>query len=129
MDGAVMATLSLWRRSSFVWGETDCMMATCNHVRDLTGIDPAAPWRGSYHDEEGAKAIYEAYGGVLGLAQFSMARAGFSAGERAPGRPVICEIAGHQIAGVDMGGKVMFMSERPRGVVCLRAQVLQAWSV
>lgn len=128
LDPAVQATLSLWRRSTFVWGETDCIMATCNHVRDCTGIDPAAPWRGTYHDEDGARAIYEAHGGVLGLFRHGMALAGFATGERAAGRPVVCEIGGKQIAGVDQGLKIMFMAEG-RGAICMRSEVLEAWAI
>ncbi len=124
----IQRTLSLWRRSRFVWGETDCVLATCNHIRDCTGIDPAAPWRGSYADEAGARAIYEAHGGVLGLFRHGMALAGFPTGWRAAGRPVVCEIGGHEVAGVDMGSKIMFMAEG-RGVVALRADVLEAWAI
>jgi hypothetical protein len=119
---------ALWQRSAFVWGETDCIMATCNHVLSVTGIDPAAPWRGTYHDEAGARAIYEAYGGPLGLFRFGMSLAGFHEGERAVGRPVVCSLFGHEIAGVDMGSRVAFMAEG-RGLVEMRAEVLGAWVI
>lgn len=128
MDATVQRTLSLWRRSQFVWGSTDCIMATCNHVLDCTGIDPAGPWRGTYHDEAGAQAIYEAHGSILGLFRHGMALAGFNLGERAAGRPVVCDLGGHQVAGIDMGTKIMFMAE-DRGVICLRAKVLGAWAI
>jgi len=121
-------TLALWRRSRFVWGSTDCIMATCNHVLCVTGIDPAAPWRGSYDDETGARAIYEAHGGVLGLFRNGMARAGFVTGPRGAGCPVVALVAGHEIAGVDMGDRVAFMAEG-RGAICMRAQVLEAWTI
>jgi len=117
---------ALWRRERFEWGRTDCIMSVCNHVRDLTGTDPAGPWRGSYSDEAGAAAICAAHGGVLGLMRHGMALAGFATGPRGPGRPVVCLIGGHEIAGVDMGQRIAFMAEG-RGMVEMRAEVLEAW--
>lgn len=119
---------ALWRRERFEWGRTDCIMSVCNYVRDLTGTDPAAPWRGSYSDEAGARAIFEAHGGVLALMQHGMARAGFGMGERAEGAPVVALIGGHEIAGVDMGSRIAVMAEG-RGMVETRALVLGAWIV
>ena len=121
-------TRALWRRSRFVWGETDCIMATCNHVLAVTGIDPAAPWRGTYHDEAGARAIYEAHGGPLALFRHGMALAGFSEAEPAEGFPVVCNIGGHEIAGVCMGRRIGFMAEG-RGYVETRAEILGAWAI
>lgn len=121
-------TRALWQRSTFVWGETDCIMATCNHVLAVTGIDPAAPWRGTYHDEAGARGIYEAHGGALNLFRHGMGLAGFSEGDRAIGRPVVCSIAGHEIAGIDMGQRIAFMAEG-RGLIEVRAEVLGAWVI
>ncbi|MBN8292801.1 hypothetical protein JI664_12575 [Rhodobacter sp. NTK016B] len=126
MSDSVAETLSLWRRSAFEWGTLDCVLATCDHVLRVTGIDPAAPWRGSYSDEAGARAIYEEHGGVLALFRHGMARAGFEVGQRERGFPVVCDVMGHEIAGVDTGGKVMFLAEE-RGVICMRAPVLEAW--
>ena len=122
-------TLALWRRASFVWGETDCIMATCNHVMAITGIDPAKPWRGSYSDEVGAVAIYAPYGGVLGLFKHGMALAGFGmTGHLQPGFPVVCDVAGHEVAGINLGGRVAFMAAG-RGCIELRAKVLGAWEI
>lgn len=102
-------------------------MATCNHVRDVTGIDPAAPWRGTYSTEAEAHAIYAAHGGVLALFQHGMALAGFSASERFTLCPVVCKIGGHEIAGVDLGDRIAFMA--PRGLVEMKAPVLGAWKI
>ena len=121
-------TRALWRRTQFVWGRTDCILATCDHVQRCTGIDPAAPWRGSYSDEAGATAIYEAHGGVLGLMVHGMALAGFAAGDAAPGRPVVCRVGGHEVAGVCFGRRIGFLAE-DRGLIEMRAEILGAWVV
>jgi hypothetical protein len=125
----ILDTLDLWRRSGFIWGQTDCIMATCNHVRDETGIDPAAPWRGTYDDEAGAIAIYSAYGGVLALFRHGMGLAGFQMTDAMQdGFPVVCDVAGHEVAGIIIGPRVAFMAAG-RGVVEMRAKVLAGWSL
>lgn len=123
-------TLNEWRRGAFVWGETDCIMATCNHVRAVTGIDPAGPWRGSYDDEAGAQAIYKPYGGVLALFKHGMARAGFQMTD-APkdGDPVVCDVRGVEVAGVYLGNRRVAFMAAGRGCIELPAPILGAWSV
>lgn len=120
--------LDQWRRARFVWGQTDCVMATANYIRDMTGNDPAAPWRGTYDDEAGAIAVYSAFGGVLGLFQHGAALAGLQRLE-APvaGSPVVCAIGGKEIAGVWLGNRAVFMTLR--GCVEMRPKVLGAWAV
>lgn len=119
-------TRAKWQRTRFVWGETDCIMSMCNHVMDVTGRDPAAPWRGAYSDEAGARAIYEAHGGPLGLVRHGMALAGFVEGEAVDGSPVVAGFQGHEIAGIMCRGRVCFMMEG-RGMLETRAQILGAW--
>jgi len=120
--------IDLWRRQTFIWGETDCIMATCNYVRDRTGIDPAAPWRGTYSDEAGAVAIWQAYGGVLGLFDHGMGLAGFSrAVEPAYGMPVVCDFGRVQVAGVYLGPMIAFMALK--GCVETRAKVAGVWAI
>ena len=125
-----MTVLGKWRRSAFVWGQTDCIMATCNHVRDVTGIDPAAPWRGTYDDEAGATAIYGPYGGVLALFRHGMGLAGFQETD-APqeGFPVVCAVAGHEVAGVYLGNERVAFMAAGRGCVEMRARVIGAWQI
>jgi hypothetical protein len=118
---------ALWQRSKFVWGKTDCVMATSNYVLSVTGVDPAAPWRGSYDDEAGAQSIYQEFGGVLGLTRHAMSLAGFKAAPRGVLRPVVCDFGGLHLAGVDLGTRVAFMAER--GMVETRAEVVEAWAI
>mgnify|MGYP003662948708 CR=1 FL=1 len=102
-------------------------MATCDHVQRVTGVDPAKPWRGTYDDEQGAKAIYEAHGGVLNLFDYGMELAGFERGDRAVGRPVVARFGETQITGIDMGRRCAFLLER--GVIEMPANVLAAWVI
>lgn len=51
----------------FKWGEHDCMLAACDAVLAMTGVDMAADFRGEYSDEAGAKVILaEFHGGQVG---------------------------------------------------------------
>lgn len=52
------------RHRPFVWGEWDCFLFASAAVQVLTGADPAASWRGKYHDERGAEACLAAAGGL-----------------------------------------------------------------
>lgn len=117
-----------WRRTSFEWGESDCIMSVCNFIWSETGIDPAAPWRGSYQDEAGAVAIYSQYGGVFGLFSHGMALAGFGMCAPCAGLPVVADFMGHEIAGIYTGHRVMFRLEG-RGVIEWPATVLGAWDI
>lgn len=120
-------TLAIWRRNKLIWGSSDCIMATCDHVLRVTGIDPAAPWRGSYADEDGARAIYEAHGGVLALFEYGMARAGFARGPRKWGQPVVSSIGDKQIVGIDLGKRCAFMMAR--GCIEMPAKVVASWVI
>lgn len=40
-----------------VWGESDCCLWVADIAKEMTGIDPAAPWRGEYASEEEAMKL------------------------------------------------------------------------
>ena len=46
------------RELQFDWGTFDCALHVSNCVRAITGTDPAANYRGTYSDEQGAAQIY-----------------------------------------------------------------------
>jgi len=46
------------RELTFAWGKFDCAIWTADWIRDATGVDPAANYRGKYSDEAGAAAIF-----------------------------------------------------------------------
>lgn len=63
-------------RRGLVYGLNDCMMMPANWLWSLTGIDPAAEWRGRYSDRDGAARIIARAGGLQSL----MSAAALSAG-------------------------------------------------
>ena len=101
-------------------------MATCDHVLRVTGIDPAAPWRGAYSDQEGAAAIYADFGGVLGLFSHGMAQAGFIMGDNMLGAAVVARIGPHEVAGINMGPMTAFVAPF-RGMTECRVPIMAAW--
>ncbi|WP_108482253.1 DUF6950 family protein [Oceaniglobus ichthyenteri] len=119
---------ALWARGRFVWGASDCMMSVWSYVQTATGIDPGAQWRGTYHDADGAQAICDAYGGAFGVFAYAMEQAGFDRADRAPMRPVMCDVQGILVAGVDLGRRVAFMAEG-RGMIEMPAKVIGAWEI
>ena len=46
------------RELAFAWGTFDCAIWTCDWIRDATGVDPAASYRGKYSSEAEAIAIF-----------------------------------------------------------------------
>lgn len=121
-------TLDLWRRTTFVWGKSDCILSVADYILAATGKDPAAQWRGTYSDDMGALALAKAYGGVLGIMSYAAALAGFPPlAATVWGAPVVCDIAGKEIAGIWLGARGMFRTER--GVIELRAPILGAWAI
>lgn len=58
-------------------GEWDCMLACAAWIEARTGIDPASPWRGRYHDVPSRTAMLrEERSGMKGLAEKACALAG-----------------------------------------------------
>lgn len=72
------ACLSRLSRAPLAWGVHDCLTDLADWAIDLTGQDPAAPWRGRYADEAGAAAILQSYGGLIGLLDYGLVRTGWS---------------------------------------------------
>lgn len=46
------------RELTFAWGSFDCAMWVSDWIRDATGVDPAASYRGKYSTEAEAEAIF-----------------------------------------------------------------------
>lgn len=50
----------------FAWGQHDCCLFACDWIREATGWDPAARFRGEYRNREGAlRALRELGRGTL----------------------------------------------------------------
>lgn len=50
------------KRSPYEWGRNDCALFAADLIAAVTGQDFAAPFRGKYQDEAGAKAMLETHG-------------------------------------------------------------------
>jgi len=64
------ATVEHWRRQPFVFGRTDCALFASDCITALTGMDPAAPYRGRYGTADEGQALLQRNGfsSLLGLA-------------------------------------------------------------
>ena len=49
------------RHAPFAWAKNDCCLFACDAVLAMTGVDPAAPFRG-YESKEEAEALIAEYG-------------------------------------------------------------------
>lgn len=127
MSEQLAHTLALWRRSpGVVYGSLDCMLAVSDHVLRVTGIDPAAPWRGAYSSAEDAERLIAEHGTLYGLAAYAMRRAGFRTGPPMPGYPAVADFRGHQMACLVVSEtRCAFKGEA--GAYVTRAPVLEAW--
>ncbi|MBF0270313.1 MAG: hypothetical protein HQL44_17165 [Alphaproteobacteria bacterium] len=56
---------------AFEWGSFDCCLWACDVVEALTGVDPAAPFRGRYKSKRGAFVALKRFagGGMLETAR------------------------------------------------------------
>lgn len=81
-------TLREWRRSAFVYGQTDCMLSIGRYLARTGHEDRTSLFAGRYDTHEGAVAMMAEHGGVPGL----MAIAGAVEKEGAPERGDVVEV-------------------------------------
>lgn len=62
LNAHVVAFQALYRERGLVWGEVDCCRFAFDWVRDATGFDPMADYRGAYHSEAEAREALRASG-------------------------------------------------------------------
>ncbi|GLQ36758.1 hypothetical protein GCM10007908_03780 [Rhizobium albus] len=127
IEEAIAATLDRWGREPFARGSTDCDMLMADYVQMLTGKDPAAAWRGRYHDDEGAEEFIRLAGGNLALVEQGMASIGLSpVSEPLRGDVVVVDIGCDQITGLFLDP--MTAMKMKRGVLRTRRfPILKAW--
>jgi hypothetical protein len=67
----LMATVEAERSRPFVWGTADCCLFVADCILAMTGVDPAAAFRGFYHSAHGARRCLKNYcgGGLEALAE------------------------------------------------------------
>lgn len=117
-----------WRSIPFEWGKSDCILSVCDYVLGQTGIDPAAPWRGSYDSEAGAQKIVSYYGGVIHLFDAGMTACGFERCDPYVGAPAVVNVLGTPIAGI-LGPDRAIVRHDKRGILEMPLPVLGAWNI
>lgn len=115
----------------FVYGERDCALWVCDWIVACGHADPAAPFRGAYHDEQGCTRLLEREGGLLVLATKAFEGCGLVRAEDHP-RPgdVACldTLAGEALAIAALGDRFAWKSNN--GLVSTAVYpVLRAWRV
>lgn len=61
----------------WAWGEVDCTLFPADWVRAVTGVDPAASFRGKYDSELSAHRMLKSAGGFVAAISAEMALHGF----------------------------------------------------
>ena len=121
------------RDEPFSWGEMDCVLFACDVVHELTAVDFAEAFRGTYSDKRGAAVALRAFasGGLLDAVQ-KMAAAHdcpeISVTRARRGDVVMCDQDGMKALGICLGAT--FAAAGPEGLMfhkMLRAE--RAWSV
>jgi hypothetical protein len=121
--------LSEAARQGFAWGKRDCMLFAADWVLLRTGADPAAAWRGRYHDETTARALLDAAGGPVPAMEAGLASCAYvRRAQPAPGDVVLARVPGHPdpIAGLCVtAGRTALLSAR--GLVVWPLAALGQW--
>lgn len=60
----LLAVIESARSVPFAWGGSDCCLFACDCILAMTGVDPAACFRGRYHTKSGARRSLKAYAGA-----------------------------------------------------------------
>lgn len=109
-------------------GAWDCCLMPANWVRDVTGIDGAAPWRGRYATRRGYLRHLKAGGGVTGVMTRGAEIAGLSeTGEPRRGDIGVVESGTGPVGAICLGRRWATVGRN--GIVVLPGPALKAWSV
>lgn len=107
----------------FVWGQNDCAIWSANAVLVKTGVDPAAPFRGTYSSRFECRQMIMRAGGLLRLIQPQMT--GFMPfNQHGVG---VLKIGKQTMCGLLTGGRAVVRKES--GIAFVDSfQILEAWS-
>lgn len=102
------------RELPFAWGANDCCLFAADWVREVTGLDLAAPLRGTYADALTAARIVHCHGGIVSLiaefgAPIGIARIDPTRAKR--GNLVVRNLGRGDCVGVICGANAAFLSE------------------
>jgi len=131
MSDIVDETLREWRRSAFVWGQSDCWLSIGKYLARTGHPDVTGQFIGRYDTQEGALAIMAEHGGAAGL----MALAGAVESDEPPARGDVVEVLYQQgdgqtcsIGGICTGDSVAVRLTRGMVEVRLRlVSYLRVW--
>lgn len=116
-------------RRPFIWGQTDCILTGADWVRAVEGWDPAEGYRGAYADEDEAKALLTASGGLAAMIQGRMRRETIAhprAGD--VGVVVVRGLNGRsEVTAICTGAR--WAAKSPGGLWIGRAECVAAWRV
>lgn len=131
-EGLLHAFLERKAGVSFTWGATDCCMFSADAVEAITGVDPAAAFRGRYSTAGGATRALKRYG--AGSIEATIDTKFEAVGRAFARRGDLVLMDG--MVGVCIGGDAVFVGEEQRdgtGVAGLvrfpRARWSKAWRV
>lgn len=126
MNDIVANTVKEWRRTSFKWGSSDCLISLADYLIELGLPDFASDFRETYDDEPGAQKHIDQYGGELQLMNTSGLDHTFE-----PVRgDVVLILIGKHIAGLCTGESIVFRTERGVVEVGIKfVNIVQAWKV
>lgn len=113
----------------YVSGHHDCVLWVCNWIKEQRGVDPAAPWRGSYTSEMAARRLVARAGGLEALVADGMARAGLvPTDDPLPGDVglITLEGLGQMFA---IRGRLGWLFLMPAGITSTAATFNRGWSV
>lgn len=126
------------RKHPWLWGVKDCTTWTADWIWGRTGIDPAASFRGAYHDQASCEVLLDREGGFVPLVGMCLDECGlgrtqnpkegdvgivdapYRLGDRLPvvqATMAICQ------------GDAWIMRKFPRGFHIERLKPLTAWAV
>jgi len=115
-----------WRQSSFVWGQSDCLLSVGDYIHSRGGLNISGLYHGTYSDAAGALERMQQAGGPLALIDATGIP---RASEARRGDVVVIDVA-TGIAGVHTGQGVAVRRERGLAEINWRfVKILQAWAV
>ena len=124
---ALNAAIEAARDKPFKWGEHDCCIFAANVVRDMTGADFAAGYRGQYHDARSALEIVAKNAGLEAIATQALGEP-IPASKAKRGDVVLVDTEGRHALGICIGERVAAPG-RDGLVFPLMDQWIKAWTV
>ena len=127
MTDVLEDTLTMWKRTVFEWGKTDCLLSVADYIVDCGGPDGGAAFRGMYNTEAAAFAHMDAHGGAAALIDATgLARTD----EPVSGDVVVIETTDGDVAGLLYADTVAVRREQGVAFLGMRfVTIAAAWEI